>query len=140
MPFAGRPHEPQHPGTVRRERSDVAALRDYPLSELQDLLTTDEILLAHAHHVGKKVFELLTHPLPEEIAIHNQPGATALTHNTIDFDEEAPGTEDVIEADPLIKEIFRLPSDERRAALLRARRSILGYLILTHSLPQSGVA
>lgn len=140
MPIGGGQPAAYDPEQARRKREETAALRDYDIDELKSLLLPDEIMAVQAHQVSSAIFELLTHPIPPELERSNPLGAIALLFNTIDFDEKSPGTEDVIYADKQMTEILRLPSDANRAKLLRARRSVLGYLILTDALPKYDVA
>lgn len=140
MPIGGPSYTPNDPEKQARVREEMDRLREYSIEELSELLTEGEILDANRHHLSNSIPELLNNPVPPQLKKANELGCIALTNNVLDFDEVLPGTEKLIDKDEKMMEIYDLPNDSRRAPLLRARRSILGYLLITGANSESDVA
>lgn len=137
MAIGGSSINRSDPERDRRNKEESERLRDYPIEELSGLITIEEVLIVNNYQTKTYVSELLEKPLPADVLAKNPLGSIAVKGNTMIFTDEI---EDKLESDPKIKEILSMPSTAERAQLLRTRRSVLGYLLLNHALPQAGVA
>lgn len=133
MPRGGAPHQPQHP--AGREH-----LAEYSIEQLSEVLTDEEIHTANRYQLETPVSSLLDTPLPPDLHANNALGWTMLVGNTVDYDSISEGLEDVILQDEKLQAILKLPNEGKRGELLRARRSIVGYLALKHSVSHPEVA
>lgn len=133
MPRGGAPHQPQQP--EGREH-----LAEYTVEQLSEVLTPEEIEAANRYQLETPINSLLDNPLPLELRQANELGALMLIGNTIDYDSVTDGLEDAIYEDEKLQAILRLPNEGKRGELLRARRSIVGYLLLKRSVSRHEVA
>lgn len=133
MPRGGAPHQPQYP--EGREH-----LAEYTVEQLSEALTPEEIETANRYQLETPISTLLDNPLPRELRQNNAIGSIMLIGNTIDYDSISEGLEDAIYEDEKLQAILKLPNEGKRGELLRARRSVVGYLLLKRSVSRHEVA
>lgn len=133
MPRGGAPHQP-HSEPAREH------LAEYTVEQISEAVTEEEILTANRYQLETPLSGLLDNPLPPQMRSGNTLGWIMLTGNTIDFDSVSEGLEDAVYEDEKLRAILTLPNEGKRGELLRARRSIVGYLLLKHSVSHPEVA
>ncbi|HTE58322.1 MAG TPA: hypothetical protein VK694_06265 [Verrucomicrobiae bacterium] len=96
-------------------------LRDYPLTELADCLTTEQVRIIDAYQANADMAALLSDPIPLALSDTNETGARALKNNTSFYE---PDIEDLISGDLIVERLLG-NNTEARTPALRARRTII---------------
>lgn len=99
----------------------MESLRDYPIAELADCLTAEQVRFIDAYQANADVAALLTNPIPLTLSDTNEAGARALKNNTSFYEPEV---EDLIAGDLIVERLLGNQSEARTPAL-RARRTII---------------